>query len=45
MINSYVPSIVVSLMYSLEASLQDFGLVHLKNLGLKSFNVGMNTRF
>jgi len=32
MIRSYVPSIVVSFMYFLEASLLDFGLPHLKNL-------------
>jgi len=45
MIRLYVPSIVVSIIYSLKASLLDFGLSHLKSLGLKRFNVGFNTRF
>jgi hypothetical protein len=42
---SYVFSIMVFLMHSLEASLLDFGLPQLKTLGFKSLNVGFNTRF
>jgi hypothetical protein len=45
MIKSYVFSTMVFLMPSLEASLLDFGLSHLKTVGLKSLNVGFNTRF
>jgi hypothetical protein len=45
MIKSYVFSTMVFLMPSLETSLLDFGLPHLKTLGLKSLNVGFNTRF
>jgi hypothetical protein len=44
MIRSYVFSIMIFLMHYLKASLLDFGLPHLKTLGLRSLNVGFNRR-